>query len=174
MRGFGEQMLQRVRENTTTDRVRSGTTKIGRRRRTAIEYVAQKQVGYLLRTAFQRHTAIFTSRMVGSLTQTQFAALVVLYFERPLPHNELGELICLDAATVKGVLDRLKDRGLVKAWTTPTDRRSRTVTITPKGSNLIEKALPHAQEITRETLEPLSPSEQALLISFLERLIPAP
>lgn len=163
-------MLQRVREDTTTEAAHTGATKSGRKRKSAIEYVAQKQVGYLLRTAFQRHTAIFTSRMVGSLTQTQFAALVILYFEKPLPHNELGELICLDAATVKGVLDRLKDRGLIKAWTTPSDRRSRTVTITPKGRKLIEKALPHAQEITQQTLKPLSPSEQALLISFLERL----
>lgn len=136
----------------------------------AFGYVAQDQVGFLLRTAFQRHTAIFTSRIVGSLTQTQFAALVVLYSEKPMAHNELGERICLDAATIKGVLDRLKARGLVKTWTTVGDRRSRTVTITAKGHALIEKTIPEAQKITRETLKPLSESEQMLLIGFLKRL----
>jgi MarR family transcriptional regulator, lower aerobic nicotinate degradation pathway regulator len=164
-------MLERIRQETKVGAsTRPGAAKNGRRPENAFGYIAQKQVGFLLRTANQRHTAIFTSRMVGSLTQTQFAALVVLYLEKPLPHNELGGLICLDASTVKGVLDRLKDRGLIKAWTTLGDRRSRTVTITAKGRQLIEKAIPHAQEITRETLKPLSPSEQALLISFLERL----
>jgi DNA-binding MarR family transcriptional regulator len=164
-------MLERIREETKFEAsTRLGTAKNGRRPKNAFGYIAQKQVGFLLRTANQRHTAIFTSRMVGSLTQTQFAALVVLYFETPLAHNELGGLICLDPSTVKGVLDRLKHRGLIKAWTTLGDRRSRTVTITAKGRQLIEKAIPHAREITRETLKPLSPREQALLISFLERL----
>ena len=46
-------MLQRVREDTTTEAAHTGATKSGRKRKSAIEYVAQKQVGYLLRTAFQ-------------------------------------------------------------------------------------------------------------------------
>jgi MarR family transcriptional regulator, lower aerobic nicotinate degradation pathway regulator len=164
-------MLERVKEETQVEAgTRPGTGRTRRLPKNAFGYIAQKQVGFLLRTANQRHTAIFTSRIVGSLTQTQFAALVVLYFEKPLPHNDLGEIICLDAATVKGVLDRLRGRGLIRTWTTRGDRRSRTVTITAKGRQLIEKAIPRAQEITRETLKPLSPSEQSLLISFLERL----
>lgn len=164
-------MLERTRAETKVEAgSQLSSEKTGRKLKNAFGYIAQKQVGYLLRTANQRHTAIFTSRMVGSLTQTQFAALVVLYFEKPVPHNELGELICLDASTVKGVLDRLKDRGLIKAWTTVGDRRSRTVTLTAKGRLLVEKAIPHAQEITRETLKPLSPSEQTLFLDFLKRL----
>jgi DNA-binding MarR family transcriptional regulator len=164
-------MLERTRAETKVEaNTRTGSAKTGRKIKNTFGYITQKQVGYLLRTANQRHTAIFTSRMVGSLTQTQFAALVVLYFEKPVPHNELGELICLDASTVKGVLDRLKDRGLIRAWTTVGDRRSRTVTVTAKGRQLVEKAIPHAQEITRQTLEPLSSSEQALFLSFLDRL----
>lgn len=134
-------------------------------------YVPSKQVGFLLRTAYQRHTGIFMGRIIGSLTQTQFAALVFLYSENaPKTHNELGELICLDPATVKGVLDRLVRRRLIKTWTTPGDRRSRTVDLTDKGRQLVEEAIPHAQEITRETLTPLTPSERAVLISLLERL----
>lgn len=164
-------MLEHARtESRAETGARSSIEKTGGRLKNSFGYIAQKQVGYLLRTANQRHTAIFASRMVGALTQTQFAALVVLYFERPVPHAELGELICLDASTVKGVLDRLKDRGLIKAWTTVGDRRSRTVTLTAKGRQLVEKAIPHAKEITRETLKPLSPREQKLFLGFLKRL----
>ena len=39
-------------------------------------YLLDEQVGFLMRVAMQRHTSIFTSRMVEALTQTQFAALV--------------------------------------------------------------------------------------------------
>ena len=41
-------------------------------------YVLDEQVGFLLRIAMQRHTAIFMSQMAARLTQTQFAALAKL------------------------------------------------------------------------------------------------
>ena len=42
-------------------------------------YVLDEQVGFLMRVAMQRHTSIFSSRMIEGLTQTQFAALAKLY-----------------------------------------------------------------------------------------------
>ena len=38
-------------------------------------YMLDDQVGFLLRVAMQRHTSIFTTRMIEGLTQTQVAAL---------------------------------------------------------------------------------------------------
>ena len=70
-------------------------------------YVLDNQAGFLMRVAMQRHTSIFTSRMVEGLTQTQFAALAKLYEVGPCSQNHLGRLIYLDAATIKGVVDRL-------------------------------------------------------------------
>ena len=75
-------------------------------------YVLDDQVGFLMRIAMQRHTSIFTSRMIEGLTQTQFAALAKLYEVGPCSQNHLGRLIYLDAATIKGVVDRLHLRGL--------------------------------------------------------------
>ena len=74
-------------------------------------YVLDDQAGFLMRVAMQRHTSIFTSRMVEGLTQTQFAALAKLYEVGPCSQNYLGRLIYLDAATIKGVVDRLDLRG---------------------------------------------------------------
>ena len=56
-------------------------------------YVLDEQVGFLLRVAMQRHTAIFTGRMVEGLTQTQFAALAKLYEVGSCSQNHLGRLI---------------------------------------------------------------------------------
>jgi len=70
-------------------------------------YVLDDQGGFLMRVAMQRHTSIFTSRMIEGLTQTQFAALAKLYEVGPCSQNHLGRLIYLDAATIKGVVDRL-------------------------------------------------------------------
>ena len=76
-------------------------------------YLLDEQAGFLMRIAMQRHTSIFTSRMIEGLTQTQFAALSKLYEVGPCSQNHLGRLIYLDAATIKGVVDRLHLRGLV-------------------------------------------------------------
>jgi MarR family transcriptional regulator, lower aerobic nicotinate degradation pathway regulator len=64
-------------------------------------YVLDDQVGFLLRVTLQRHTSIFTTRMIEGLTQTQFAALAKLHEVGPCSQNHLGQLIYLDAATIR-------------------------------------------------------------------------
>ena len=92
-----------------------------------------EQVGFLLRVAMQRHTAIFTARMIEGLTQTQFAALAKLYEVGPCSQNHLGRLIYLDAATIKGVVDRLARAASSPRSTIPNDRRRRAVALTERG-----------------------------------------
>jgi hypothetical protein len=95
-------------------------------------YVLDEQVGFLMRVAVQRHTSIFTGRMIEGLTQTQFAALAKLHEVGPCSQNHLGRLIYLDAATIKGVVDRLGIRGFVTALADPKDRRRRAVALTER------------------------------------------
>ena len=78
----------------------------------AADYHLQDQVGFVLRKAHQRHVAIFASH-IADLTPPQFAALAKLSDVGETSQNQLGQLIAMDAATVKGVIDRLKSRGLV-------------------------------------------------------------
>ncbi len=83
------------------------------------------QVGFLMRVAMQRHTSIFMSNMIEDLTQTQFAVLAKLHEVGPSSQNHLGRLVYLDAATIKGVVDRLGLRGFITTGSDPTDRRRR-------------------------------------------------
>jgi DNA-binding MarR family transcriptional regulator len=133
-------------------------------------YVLDDQVGFLLRIAMQRHTSIFTSRMIEGLTQTQFAALAKLYEVGPCSQNHLGRLIYLDAATIKGVVDRLSARGFVTALNDPKDRRRRAVTLTAHGRQVTEAARLVAAEITAATLAPLSEDEQREVVKLLRKL----
>ena len=133
-------------------------------------YVLDDQVGFLMRVAMQRHTAIFMSRMVEGLTQTQFAALAKLYEVGPCSQNHLGRLIYLDAATIKGVVDRLGVRGFVTALADPKDRRRRAVALTERGREVTEAAIKVAAGITAATLAPLTPDEQAEVVRLLKKL----
>ncbi len=133
-------------------------------------YVLDEQVGFRMRIAMQRHTAIFMSQMIEGLTQTQFAALAKLYEVGPCSQNHLGRLIYLDAATIKGVVDRLSARGFLTALADPVDRRRRAVALTESGRVVIEAAQKVAARITAETLAPLSPEEQRLVVRLLRKL----
>src|SRR3569623_749372 len=123
-------------------------------------YSLDEQAGFLMRVAMQRHTSIFTANMIEGLTQTQFAALAKLHEAGPSSQNQLGRLIYLDAATIKGVVDRLSIRGFVTALSDPKDRRRRAVTLTDEGRRVTEAAMKVAGKITTQTLGPLTASEQ--------------
>lgn len=133
-------------------------------------YVLDEQVGFLIRVAMQRHTSIFTARMIEGLTQTQFAALSKLYEVGPSSQNHLGRLIYLDAATIKGVVDRLGMRGFVSALADPKDRRRRAVALTDRGRQVTEEAIKVAAEITTATLAPLSAEERRTVTQLLKAL----
>jgi DNA-binding MarR family transcriptional regulator len=133
-------------------------------------YLLDAQIGFLLRVAMQRHTSIFMSRMVEQLTQTQFAALAKLYEVGPCSQNQLGRLIYLDAATIKGVVDRLVLRAFVTALSDPKDRRRRAVALTPRGRQATECAIKVAMEATAETLKPLTAEEQRTVARLLTKL----
>jgi DNA-binding MarR family transcriptional regulator len=133
-------------------------------------YVLDEQAGFLMRVAMQRHTSIFTSRMIEGLTQTQFAALAKLHEVGPCSQNHLGRLIYLDAATIKGVVDRLHLRGFVTALGDPKDRRRRAVALTERGRQVTEAAMLVAAEITAATLAPLTADEQRTIAKLLRKL----
>ena len=133
-------------------------------------YVLERQIGFVMRRAVQRHIAIF-SALIPELTPTQFAALAKLCELGQASQNELGRLTSMDVATIKGVVDRLRARELISSAPLQSDRRRLMLTPTRKGRALYRKYAPQAAEVTRQTLAPLDDDEQRQLMQLLERLI---
>jgi DNA-binding MarR family transcriptional regulator len=131
----------------------------------------EDQVGFLMRVAMQRHTSIFMSLMVHDLTQPQFAALAKLVEVGACSQNHLGRLIYLDAATIKGVIDRLRMRKLVTVQLNPEDRRLIMVAATENGHRIANEAFKMAHRITSKTLAPLKPLEQRQIVRILKKMI---
>jgi DNA-binding MarR family transcriptional regulator len=132
-------------------------------------YRLHEQVGFILRKANQRHIAIFAQH-IGDLTPPQFAALAKLAEIGEASQNQLGTLVAMDAATIKGVIDRLKLRGLVTLSAHSEDRRRLVVSLSGEGRVLIERLLPLAERITEETLLPLNARETATFLKLLTKL----
>ena len=133
-------------------------------------YVLEEQVGFILRQVWQRHATIFGREMAVNLTPTQWAAVSKLAETGPCSQNQLGRLTAMDVATIKGVIDRLTARGLTETSPDPEDGRRLLVSLTRAGQQLVEKAVPNALAITRETLAPLDVRERETLIALLSKL----
>lgn len=133
-------------------------------------YALDQQIGYLLRLANQRHATIFQANSLQNLTPTQFAALARLAEHGEVSQNQLGRMAAMDVATIKGVVDRLRERGLADAKRDPEDKRRVVISLSEAGRRLIEAMRPIGLEISRQTLEPLSKTEQRTLLGLLKRL----
>ncbi len=109
-------------------------------------YRIEEQIGYMLRRAHQRASAIFQTTIGDpNITPTQYSSMVKLDEYRELSQNLLGRLVGMDKATMQGVVRRLKDRKLVEL-------------------------LINGPAVSRETLKPLNGAEQRQLLELLSRL----
>ncbi|AKS45149.1 DNA-binding transcriptional regulator, MarR family [Octadecabacter temperatus] len=133
-------------------------------------YQLDEQVGFLLRLASQRHAVIFQNHIKENLTGTQFSTLMRLAEHGRVTQNHLGRLASMDIATTKGVVDRLRVKGLVKSEPDKTDKRRSVISLTDKGSALSTKLKHHGKDITAETLSPISAREQDILIGMLKKI----
>ena len=137
---------------------------------TKARYILDTQVGYLLRLASQRHAAIFQARALDGLTAQQFAALVRIGEAGQVSQNRLGRLAAMDVATIKGVVDRLRQKGLTLSRPDPEDKRRMLISLSEEGAAMLDRMTAVGREITGETLAPLTAEEQRTLLTLLQKL----
>ncbi len=133
-------------------------------------YILDEQVGFILRQVSQRHATLFAGLMGSGITPTQWAALAKLYEVGPTSQNLLGRMTAMDVATIKGVVDRLRKRGLICVSADEDDARRRLVALTGKGRDLLDSKFAVAQAISKDTLAPLDGGEQAEFLRLLEKM----
>jgi len=133
------------------------------------EYKLDDQVGYKLRLATQHHLEIF-SRHLPDLTPTQFSILVRLFEVGETSQNQLGRLVAMDAATTKGVVTRLLEKGLVATRPDPNDLRRLQVSLTETGHALTVASIEKAKKITADTVDKLNGRELKRLLELLDRI----
>jgi DNA-binding MarR family transcriptional regulator len=73
----------------------------------------------------------------------------------------------MDAATVKGTVDRLEVRGFVLRVQDAEDRRKLLVDLTEAGREVTRRNLDAAAAISRQTLAPLDDDKGRLLFALL-------
>jgi DNA-binding MarR family transcriptional regulator len=144
------------------------THRSGRGRQPA--YVLDDQIGFILRQAYQKNSLLFVGYFGDDLTPTQWAAIARLGEVGGCSQNLLGRLTAMDAATIKGVVDRLTRRGFIASTPSSTDRRRVLITLTAAGKRAYEQGVGRALRVSVDTLARLKPRERAVLLRLLKQL----
>ena len=132
-------------------------------------YRLEDQIGFKLRLANQKHLELFGT-MMPEATPTQFAILARLYADGALSQNHLGRRVGMDAATTKGVVDRLRSKGWVRSSPSKTDLRRLEISLTDEGRDFARQATKIAQKISAQTTANLSTRERDRLLQLLDKL----
>ena len=134
-------------------------------------YVLDDQIGFILRLAYQKHAVLFLEHLGDDMTPTQWAAIAKLHQIGGCSQNQLGRLTAMDAATIKGVADRLMKRGYIESSPSATDRRRVLITLTAEGRKIYEGRVRQAHKVSAATLARLSAGDRAVLLRLLKELI---
>jgi DNA-binding MarR family transcriptional regulator len=76
------------------------------------------------------------------LTNGQFSLMMSLNRPKQPGMAAVASLLAMDRTTLTAALKPLERRKLVRVTADPADRRSRLMTLTPKGRNLLSAAVP--------------------------------
>jgi MarR family transcriptional regulator, lower aerobic nicotinate degradation pathway regulator len=134
-------------------------------------YDITRQIGHLLRKAYQTHMAIFQSLSNNpQITPTQFAVMCVLKDSGPSSLTVIGRRIATDLATVRGIIERLHKRGMVSFSRDAADRRQVIARLEPEGATIVESMTPAAQQISEATVRNLTVAERVALQYLLEKI----
>ena len=134
-------------------------------------YDLNKQIGHLLRRAYQRHTHLFQTAIPDEhLTSVQLAVIATIFREGERSLMYIGRVTAIDHATLRGISLRLKQRGLIRIRSNPDDRRERLVSLTKEGEEAVRLYIPQAAHVTELTLEPLDPCERIAALHVLRKL----
>lgn len=133
-------------------------------------YELDEQVGFILRQVQQRHAMIFAAAFGAEVTSLQWAAMAKLAEVGECSQNLLGRLIATDVATIKGVVERMTRRGMVRSRPDPADRRRLLLRLTPDGRGAYRTYEARALGVSEETLAPLSAEDRTTFVRLLTRL----
>jgi DNA-binding MarR family transcriptional regulator len=117
-------------------------------------------------------TARQFSLVVGEfgLEPRDFAVLFAVSQEAEQSQQFVGERLSIPASSMVAIVDRLEANGFVKRRPHASDRRTRSLQLTAKGRDVLDKALKSAAAQEAKISEGISPSERKKLLSLLRRI----
>jgi DNA-binding MarR family transcriptional regulator len=112
-----------------------------------------------------------TSEDLLGIRVKEFASLALLREHSPVPQQELGEILCVDANNLVLLLNELESREFALRRRDPADRRRHLVEITEEGVRALDAAEKGIESVEDDVLAPLSRAERSELQALLAKVL---
>ena len=123
-------------------------------------------VARLMRRRFERRT-----RQTGlAITRQQARALLSVARNEGLSQAAIATLLDIEPIALVRLLDRLHEEGLVERRLHPTDRRVRTLWLTPLGWRVVDRVLAINRDTREEACAGLSPAARDAMMRALDHM----
>jgi DNA-binding MarR family transcriptional regulator len=120
----------------------------------------------LMRRRFERRT-----RQTGlAITRQQARALLSIARNEGVSQAAIATLLDIESIALVRMLDRLHEEALVERRLHPTDRRIRTLWLTPLGWRVVDRVLAINRDVREEACAGLSPEARDAMIRALDRM----
>jgi DNA-binding MarR family transcriptional regulator len=132
----------------------------------------QSSPTHLLHRAEQCAADIFTRiAPAGLLTPRQYAILAAIQANDGISQTGLVEKTGIDRSTLADIVRRMLDKGLVQRERTTEDARAYAVHLTRKGSEMLRKMKPYAEEVDRQILQSIPEEYRQAFFVMLNGLV---
>jgi DNA-binding MarR family transcriptional regulator len=133
-----------------------------------------RRPGFLIRRLHQIHVSLFYDEVASSgMTPIQYSLLSALHEHPAIDQVSLAGVVGLDKTSVTEVLARMERAGLIAREANAADRRTRLVSLAPKGREKLRSLAAAVSRAHERTLAPLAPAERELFMQLLMHVVNA-
>lgn len=110
------------------------------------------------------------AREIG-VTRPQWQVLGALRRYAGINQTELAEVLEVEPMTAGRMIDRMQDGGLVERRADPADRRAWRLYLTERGTEMIERLQPLAEETSEQAFAGIDAADKEHLMRTLDRML---
>lgn len=132
----------------------------------------EHSISFMMKMITDRVSSLFAPRMASLLTAPQ--CRVLMYLETcgggPVSQRDLGRYLGVSHTTVKGLLQRLEEKGFVRTAHDDTDARVKNAYLTEKSAQMKNDMEQSIRDMHAQLLQGISEEEQALVSRVLHKM----
>ena len=134
-----------------------------------LEKIEHKIIGRMFRTVRIADKMIAAEVTKQGLTKPQFDILLILKYSQldSVTTTQLADELLVSKANITGIVTRLEKARLLTKVTDENDTRSKKITLTPAGEELISQIIPRYFEMTVEAFSNFTQDEKNKLFEQL-------
>ncbi len=107
------------------------------------------------------------------MSMPQISTLMRLHYRGACNVSDLGSYLTVTPAAASQMIEKLVQHGYIERTEDPEDRRTKQITLTHKGTALVQKSLDARRRWLNDLIKNLSPEQQAEIAGALDRLTQA-